>query len=96
MGRRLRPVCNVAVSSLPGPHATLWCAGSRVSAVYPVGPVAAGVGLNVTCMTYQGVGYIGMLACRKLVPDLRELGPMLDDSLGELTKAAVELEGAVG
>jgi diacylglycerol O-acyltransferase / wax synthase len=96
MGRRLRPVCNVVVSSLPGPHATLWCAGSRVSAVYPVGPVAAGVGLNVTCMTYQGVGYIGLLACRKLVPDLRELGSMLDDSLGELTKAAAELEGAAG
>ena len=96
LGRGLRPVCNVVVSSLPGPHARLWCAGSRVSAVYPVGPVAAGVGLNVTCMTYQGVGYIGLLACRRLVPDLRELGSMLDDSLGELAKAAAELEGAVG
>jgi diacylglycerol O-acyltransferase / wax synthase len=96
MGRRLRPVCNVVVSSLPGPRSALWCAGSRVSAVYPVGPVAAGVGLNVTCMTYQGVGYIGLLACRKLVPDLRELGTMLDNSLAELTKAAAELEGAAG
>jgi len=96
MGRRLRPVCNVVVSSLPGPRVPLWCAGSRVSAVYPVGPVAAGVGLNVTCMTYQGVGYIGMLACRKLVPDLRSLGSMLEDTLGELTKAAAELEGAAG
>jgi diacylglycerol O-acyltransferase len=96
LGWRMPPVCNLVVSSLPGPHATLWCAGSRVSAVYPVGPVAAGVGLNITCMSYEGVGHIGLLACRKLVPDLRELGTMLDDSLAELMAAAPGLRGAVG
>lgn len=96
LGRTMRPVCNVVVSSLPGPHATLWCAGSRVSAVYPVGPVAAGVGLNVTCMTYRGIGYLGLLACRKLVPELPKVGAMLDDSLGELMAAALEVQGAAG
>lgn len=93
---RLPPVCNVVVSNVPGPGAPLWCAGSRVAAVYPVGPVAAGVGLNVTCMSYRGTMRVGVLACRRLVPEVGDLVTMLDDALAELVGAALDARGAAG
>lgn len=93
---RLRPVCNVVVSNVPGPDGELWCAGSRVASVHPVGPVAAGVGLNVTCMTYGGALHVGLLGCRRLVPDVRELADLFVEALGELVGAALEARGAAG
>jgi diacylglycerol O-acyltransferase / wax synthase len=93
---RLPPLCNVVVSGIPGPDITLWCAGSRVEALYPVGPVADGVGLNVTAMSYQGSVQFGLLACRRLVPEVEELAVLLDDAFGELVGAALDARGLVG
>lgn len=93
---RLPPLFNVTVSSVPGPDFALWCAGSRVVALHPVGPVAEGVGLNVTSMTYQGSVHFGLLGCRRLVPDVRDLAILLDDALGELVAAAFDARGAAG
>ncbi|MGP8059904.1 MAG: WS/DGAT/MGAT family O-acyltransferase [Acidimicrobiales bacterium] len=93
---RLPPPFNVTVSSVPGPGFSLWCAGSRVVALHPVGPVAEGVGLNVTAMTYHGQVYFGLLGCRRLVPDVADLAILLDDALAELTAAALDARGAVG
>lgn len=93
---RLPPLFNVTVSSVPGPDATLWCAGSRVVALYPVGPVGKGVGLNVTSMTYKGSVNFGLLGCRRLAPDVRELAVLLDSALAELVAAAKESRGVPG
>jgi len=90
------PLCNVVVSGVLGPDFALWCAGSRVAALYPVGPVADGVGLNITAMTYRGSVHVGVLGCRRLVPDVAELAVLLDDALGELVGAALEMRGATG
>ncbi|HUC35924.1 MAG TPA: wax ester/triacylglycerol synthase family O-acyltransferase [Acidimicrobiales bacterium] len=84
----LRPLFNVVVSNVPGPDFPLWCAGSRLVAVYPVGPVVEGVGLNVTVMSYMGTLYVGLLGCRELVPEVEHLGHLLGDSVDELVKAA--------
>ncbi len=93
---RLSPPFTVTVSSVPGPQATLWCAGSRMIGLYPVGPVAAGVGLNVTSMSYRGALHFGLLACRRLVPDLAELAVLLDDALAELVAGALEVRRSAG
>ncbi len=78
----LRPPANVTVSGLKGPDFPLFCAGSRVAAMYPVGPIAEGIGLNVTVLTYLDQVHFGLLACRKLVPELDELALQVDDALG--------------
>jgi WS/DGAT/MGAT family acyltransferase len=91
---RVRPPANVTVSSIRGPGVPLFCAGSRVSAVYPVGPIAEGIGLNVTVMSYLDRVHFGLFACRKLVPELAEVAVHMDDALAELTVCALEAHGA--
>ncbi len=93
---RVPPACNLTVSNVNGPAVPLWCAGSRVAAVYPVGPLADGIGLNVTVMTYLGTMYVGLLGCRRLVPDVGSLAGMVTDALDDLVDAVSEARGAVG
>jgi WS/DGAT/MGAT family acyltransferase len=93
---RVRPPFNVTVSGVRGPDFPLFCAGSRVSALYPVGPIAEGTGLNVTVLSFQDQVHFGLLACRKLVPELTQLGVYLDDALGELVGCALDARGATG
>jgi diacylglycerol O-acyltransferase / wax synthase len=84
---------NVLVSNIPGPDVPLWCAGARLVALYPVGPLADGVGLNVTVISYTGTLYVGVLGCRGLVPEVDRIAHHLSDALGELVKAAVRSGG---
>ncbi len=86
---RLPPLANLTVSSVPGPPMGLFCAGARVVALYPIGPVAEGMGLNVTAMSYEDTLYFGLLGCRRLVPDVQDLAICLDDAFAELVAAAV-------
>jgi diacylglycerol O-acyltransferase / wax synthase len=84
---------NVLVSNIPGPDIPLWCAGARLVALYPVGPLADGVGLNVTVISYSGTLYVGILGCRSLVPEVDHVAHLLSDALGELVKVAVRTGG---
>jgi len=93
---RVRPPFNVMVSGIKGPDFPLFCAGSRVEAMYPVGPVAEGVGLNVTIFSYLDQLQFGLLACRKLLPELDDLAVLIDDALGELVGCALDAQGAAG
>ena len=93
---RVRPPFNVMVSGIRGPDFPLFCAGSRVEAMYPVGPVAEGVGLNVTIFSYLDQLQFGLLACRKLLPELDDLAVLIDDALGELVGCALDAQGAAG
>ncbi len=87
------PLFNVVVSNIVGPDFPLWCAGARLVALYPVGPIIEGVGLNVTVVSYEGTLYVGILGCRDLVPEVDHLGDHLSDAFGELVKAAVRNGG---
>jgi len=93
---RVRPPFNVMVSGVKGPDFSLFCAGSRVSALYPVGPVAEGVGLNVTIFSYLDQLHFGLLGCRKLIPELNDLAVSIDDALGELVGCALDTRRSVG
>jgi diacylglycerol O-acyltransferase / wax synthase len=84
------PLFNVVVSNVTGPDQPLWCAGGRLVALYPVGPIIEGVGLNVTVASYDGTMYFGILGCRELVPEVEHVAGHMTDSLGALVKAAAE------
>jgi diacylglycerol O-acyltransferase / wax synthase len=92
----VRPPFNVTVSGVKGPDFSLFCAGSRVDAMYPLGPIAEGVGLNVTILTYLDQLHFGLFACRKLLPELDALAVCIDDAVGELVACALDARGATG
>ena len=91
---KVRPPFNVTVSSVRVPDVSLFCAGSRVAEIYPIGPMAEGIGVNVTVFSYKGRVTFGLLACRRLIPELAELAVHIDDALGELVGCALDARGA--
>ena len=84
---RMRPVFNVTISNIPGPDFPLYCAGAKMLAYYPMGPITDGGGLNITVMSYMGSLDFGLVACRETVPDVAGIAHGLSDALEELKKA---------
>jgi diacylglycerol O-acyltransferase len=84
----LTPMFNLIVSNVPGPDFPLYLAGARLVAMYPLGPIIEGVGVNVTVFSYLDTMYVGVQACWDLVPDLEAIAQGMEQSLGELVAAA--------
>jgi diacylglycerol O-acyltransferase / wax synthase len=92
---RHRPVFNVTISNVPGPPFPLYSIGARVEAIYPVGPVVDGAGLNMTVMSYLDSLDFGLQACPDVLPDVSTLAEALRYSLDELAAATGTDLGAV-
>ncbi len=67
------PVHNLVVSNVPGPQVALYLLGCQVKAMYPLGPIFHGSGLNITVMSLSGKLDVGLISCPELVPDLWEM-----------------------
>lgn len=63
-----RPLFNLVVSNVPGPPFPLYCAGTRVRACYPLGPIFEGAAVNVTVMSYCDSIGLGVIACPRVAP----------------------------
>jgi WS/DGAT/MGAT family acyltransferase len=85
---RHNPLFNLTISNVPGPNFPLYSAGSRMVAMYPMGPIFDGAGLNITVMSYMGNVNFGLVACRETVPRVWDIAHYLGDALEELKKAA--------
>jgi diacylglycerol O-acyltransferase len=85
---------NVIVSNMMGPPVPLYFGGARVEAVYPMGPVGEGMGLNVTLLSNMGRIDVGVLACRDVVPNPWEIAEGFAQAVAELRLAAEKKEGA--
>lgn len=83
------PVHNLIVSNVPGPQATLYFLGCEVEAMYPLGPLFHGCGLNITVMSLDGKLNVGVISCPDLLPDLWRLADDFDVALQELLECAV-------
>jgi len=84
---------NLIISNIPGPNVPLYFAGAKLLAYYPVSALVDGQGLNITVMSYRGNLYFGLIADRKLVPDLEVMAAFLRDELDTLVAAAKERRG---
>jgi len=51
----------------------LYFAGAKLLALYPMGPIYEGMGLNVTVLSYLDVVGFGFVTCRELAPELSDL-----------------------
>ncbi len=64
------PVHNLVVSNVPGPQVPLYLLGCEVKAMYPLGPIFHGSGLNITAMSLNGKLDVGLISCPELLGDL--------------------------
>jgi WS/DGAT/MGAT family acyltransferase len=84
-------VVNVAISNVPGSTLPLYLAGAKMLDYYPVSIAAHGVALNITVQSYMGQLCFGLIACRRAVPDVRDIALHMQrafDAFRQLTAAA--------
>ncbi len=85
---RHRPLYNTVISNVPGPQFPLYMSGAKMLAMYPMGPLNDGAGLNMTLISYMGQVHFGLVACPDMIPDIEHLAELIPESLAELKKAA--------
>jgi WS/DGAT/MGAT family acyltransferase len=83
-----RPIHNLVISNVPGPPFPIYLAGAEVVALYPMGPVMEGAGLNVTVMSYRGRIDFGFMVASELMPDVWDLARAVEPAVNELLEAA--------
>ena len=80
---RLR-VANLTISNVPGPQVPLYLAGAQMQGLYPLSIVVHGVALNITVQSYRGQLCFGLIACRRAMPDVKELALQLERAMQAL------------
>ncbi|MDT7726866.1 MAG: diacylglycerol O-acyltransferase / wax synthase [Actinomycetota bacterium] len=88
LAEKHRVVQNLVISNVPGPPMPLYLLGARITALYPLGPVFHGAGLNMTALSNAGKVDIGLLGAWELVPDLWPLAAAIPAALEELLAVA--------
>lgn len=86
-GALLPPSCNMAISSVPGPHEEMYFNGAHLDEIYPVSSIYDGMGFNVTVCNYVdrvGVGYVTEAI---LMRDIAELVALTEQAFTELEVA---------
>ena len=81
------PVHNLVISNVPGPQVPLYFLGAGVQAMYPLGPIFHGSGLNITVMSLTGALDVGIVACPELLPDLWDMADDFELELDALVRA---------
>jgi WS/DGAT/MGAT family acyltransferase len=94
LANHLPPIANVVVSNVPGPQTPLFVAGARLCTYYPVSIPAHAMALNMTVQSYNGSMDYGLIACRRAVPDIGDLGDFLVDEHRNLLGLSGVLQAA--
>jgi WS/DGAT/MGAT family acyltransferase len=85
---RTQALYNVIVSNVPGPPIPLYMAGARLTALYPMGPLILGGGLNITVISYCESLDFGFLTCPETVPETEFIAEGVPLALEELERSA--------
>ncbi|RMF18084.1 MAG: wax ester/triacylglycerol synthase family O-acyltransferase [Candidatus Dadabacteria bacterium] len=79
---------NVIISNVPGPRFPLYLAGAQIEAIYPIGPIFAGCGLNITLFSYRDNIDFGFFTDPDLCPDIWDLADEVQTAFADLQRAA--------
>lgn len=79
---------NVSVSNVPGPRERLVREGAELEALYSVGPLMEGTGINITVWSYMDQLNFSIITCKKLVPDPQRIAAAIDAAMVELESSA--------
>jgi diacylglycerol O-acyltransferase len=77
-------IANVVATNVRGPAEERWLCGERVEALYPLVPIADGIGLGLAVFSYDGWLQVGLNADAGLVPDLDKLRQGIEESFARL------------
>jgi len=94
LANHLRPPVNLVLSNVPGPRERLTIGRASLEAIYSVGPILEGIGLNITAWSYAESLHVSVLGCPTSVPDPWPIAEALHDSLAEIKEASASLAGA--
>lgn len=81
------PLFNLIVSNVAGPPVDLYLAGARVDAVYPLGPLLYGSGVNATAFSVNRRMDFGFLSSPELISDPWLIADGVSEALAELAAA---------
>lgn len=82
------PWFNLVVSNIPGPPQPMYLAGARLVAQYPSLPLGENSALSIACTSIGGTMAFGLTGDYDGIPDLQHLAFAIEESLGEVSKAA--------
>lgn len=82
---RLPDLAGVIATNVHGPATPRFLAGRRVEALYPIVPIADGLGLGLAVLSYDGYLYVGLNADADRVPDLEKLRAGIEESMYQLS-----------
>lgn len=89
LAERAPVIHNLVISNVPGPPVPLYFVGARIDALYPLGPIFHGAGLNITVMSNNGQMHIGAIACSELMPRVWDLVDQFPLELEAMRKAVL-------
>lgn len=89
LANRHPPTMNLVISNVPGPPFPLYASGGTVEAMYPMGPIMDGAGLNLTVLTYRDRIDFGALGCTELVPDIHDIADGFEHGIAALKERAI-------
>jgi diacylglycerol O-acyltransferase len=79
-----RPVFNLVISNVPGPHEPLYAGGARLESWFPVSLLFKNEALNITALSYNGRLNLGFTACRTALPHVQDLALYVEHALDDL------------
>ncbi|MGI9294164.1 MAG: wax ester/triacylglycerol synthase family O-acyltransferase [Pseudomonadales bacterium] len=80
----LPPPMNLVVSNFPGPRTPLYMEGAELQRTYPIGPITAGSGLNMTFMSQMDHMNFSVQTCREKLPEAWDLADGIMEWIGTL------------
>ena len=87
---RMPAIVNTVITNVPGVNIPLYSMGSRMVAIFGLGPIGHGLGLFQPVMSYNDTISISAVADRDMMPDPAFYGDCLQLAFEELKSATIE------
>ena len=95
LANHMRPPVNLVLSNVAGPRQRLHVGQAMLEAIYSVGPILEGIGLNITAWSYADALHVSVLGCPTSVPDPWLIAQALHGALADIKEASDTAAGSV-
>ena len=92
--RVTRPLANFVLSNVPGSRTERYLGRAKVLGMFPVSALGAGIGLNVTLLSYGNSMDFGLIANGASMPDLEKVADYTRVAFAELCTESAKRERA--